>query len=190
MEPRCGAFFSPASCASPWYSHVYVQICWISQRFSVRLIFGHKDAGGPGTVLVKRTFFFYVVFATAKRTLNLAKFSLENLAKLAFRRDFWHFWSDTFSSPFTASVSASKWSFAGGEYVHSHIDIASIWYTGEHLCSLNTMNWEWSLWQQPMQHQLFQCGNWSSPCRGRQHITHEIQGTLTCPPNPTPSWAA
>ena len=112
-------------------------------------------------------FFLNDVFATAKCTLRWAQFGQMFARKYAFREGFWQNVSDTFSSSFRPGVSASRSSFAGGEYVHWHIAIASIWHTGENLCFLNTMNWGWSLWQQPMQHQWFQHGNWSSPFYGR-----------------------
>ena len=49
----------------------------------------HKLPGGPGTVLVKRTFFLKMSFSLQRNAhfyeQNFAKFSREKLAKFAFR---------------------------------------------------------------------------------------------------------
>ena len=112
----------------------------------------HNHPGGPETVLTKRTFLKKMPFSLQRNAhfdeQNLAKFSRENLAKFAFREGFWQNVSDTFSSSFRPGVSASRSSFAGGDYVHWHIAIASTWHTGEDLCFLNTTIPEISFWTQ------------------------------------------
>ena len=73
-------------------------------------------------MLAKRTLFKKMSFSLQRNAhfdeQNLALFLRENSAKFAFREGFWEFLSDTFSSPFRPGVSASRSSFAGGEYVH------------------------------------------------------------------------
>ena len=94
-------------CMCVIYCHVYIYICICT------CIYKYKQAGGPGSVLVKTTFFLMSLSLQRNAHLykpNLAKFSRENLAKFAFREGFGHFSLDQFDRRFLLSFQSRRFS--------------------------------------------------------------------------------
>ena len=122
----------------------YVAWIWFYIYIHIYIIL-HHHPGGPGTVLVKTTFYLkntcLLHFATSERTFVWHRNAhlYEPNSRFVRVLDTFH-WVNligAFYCLFKAGASALKWFFAGTEYVDSHNAIASISHAREDLCSLN-----------------------------------------------------